>query len=49
MTNNLTPQMTMLLQFGLLSLVYSSPNAKMRGQETLFRTKASNEWLQRQA
>ncbi len=38
MTNNLTPKMTMLLQFGLLTLVYSSPNAKIRERGTLLST-----------
>lgn len=38
MTNNLTPKMTMLLQFGLLTLVYSSQNAKMRERGTLLST-----------
>lgn len=38
MTNNLTSQMNMLLQFGLLTLVYSSPNAKMRARGTLLST-----------
>lgn len=37
-TKNLTPKMTMLLQFGLLTLVYSSPNAKMRERGTLLST-----------
>ena len=30
--------MTMLLQFGLLTLVYSSPNAMMRERGTLLST-----------